>query len=503
MTLSCEKTLNYLDQIPDRLYRKIITHSYRKKQTNNSLSHSSDTCLQQRCIAILKLRSCLLQEAGYLDENDLTEWLDSDIAIDLLRKLNSSTVRKQSQNNETYVDGLILKLLEWLSNKQEVCEELDDSDLSYSSDNSSDKEKEPATKEKSNLEQQHLNPDTVNEGVSGSFVDSFSSDSMVTENEEIYKSMQALNKGFAVERQLGWDLSVGVKNISDVKLLLETYNRVKKLPYLQSIIKLIGRQQKKYSTTKPLEGLNFNDSVGVTNNRHLPDDYSVNSITGVTLGDDISRILPSELSMLAHPKLKLLWHAKRADRLLHNYHIQGVLSQHVPNIDKESVTPDSGPTSFKQQGPMVICLDTSASMKGGAEYQAKAIVFETMRVARIEQRDCILMNFSSTNQILDMKLDLHDTGWQPIIDFLKHSFHGGTDIDALLNMALAKVQEKSWNSADLLLVSDGRFNIDKSVIDKMNMLEQKPAIYGIQVSHWNHSGFNKICHQTFSIPYDR
>ena len=321
--------------------------------------------------------------------------------------------------------------------------------------------------------------------------------------QSIYESIQPLNSVFAVERQIGWDLSAGVKSQSDVKLLLDTFSRVKKSSRLQKIIQLIGKQCTHHLNASEDEGLNFFEDAGKSNSSHFPDDYSVNSISGITLGDDITRMLPSELSMLAHPTLKLLWHAKRADRLLKNYHIQGVLSQHVPNIANESITEDAGRVKLKQQGPMILCLDTSASMKGRAEYQAKAVVFETMRVARLENRDCYLYNFGSTDELLEIKLDLHESGWQPIIDFLKQSFHGGTDINAVVNLALAKVQEKDWNNADILIVSDGRFHISEEIVELNNTLTYKPTIYGLQVSHWNTSGFNKICHQTFSIPYDR
>jgi len=41
----------------------------------------------------------------------------------------------------------------------------------------------------------------------------------------------------------------------------------------------------------------------------------------------ISRMLPSELVFLGHPQLKMLWHARRAEKALLTYRVEGVLSK--------------------------------------------------------------------------------------------------------------------------------------------------------------------------------
>lgn len=41
------------------------------------------------------------------------------------------------------------------------------------------------------------------------------------------------------------------------------------------------------------------------------------------------------------------------------------------------------------------------------------------------------------------------------MDFLDHSFHGGTDVDTPLRLSLERIQQRGWYKADVLMVTDG------------------------------------------------
>jgi uncharacterized protein with von Willebrand factor type A (vWA) domain len=45
-------------------------------------------------------------------------------------------------------------------------------------------------------------------------------------------------------------------------------------------------------------------------------------------------------------------------------------------------------------GPIILCLDTSGSMRGAREVVAKALALECMRGAHRQQRACYLYAFS-------------------------------------------------------------------------------------------------------------
>ena len=51
--------------------------------------------------------------------------------------------------------------------------------------------------------------------------------------------------------------------------------------------------------------------------------------------------------------------------------------------------------------------------------------------------------------------------------FLGQAFHGGTDISGPLEMALAKLEDQRWQSADLLIASDGEFGATREIVARL------------------------------------
>lgn len=51
-------------------------------------------------------------------------------------------------------------------------------------------------------------------------------------------------------------------------------------------------------------------------------------------------------------------------------------------------------------GPIILCLDTSGSMRGAREVVAKALALECMRGAHRQQRPCYLYAFSGPGTCL-------------------------------------------------------------------------------------------------------
>lgn len=483
-----EQPLYYLDRIPDEIYRRLVTHRSRaeKRQLNQ---HS----LQYRCLSVLEIRDHLVN-AEVISLSVLENWLNSDSASFLYKKLSDPQLLIKTRNNSTYTDEVIIHILDWLDQPDSELksdhqkQKPDVSDASQTRADSSvgdvqQNDSQPAESVPLDAPPENSMPDLTDKKAN-----------------QTYHSIQNLNKRFALQRQLGWDLTKGIKSETDVQLLLKFHKIIKNSNHLQSIIRMIGRRKINYLDEIPESGMHQKPLAGASLQNSLPDDHSVNSVTGVYYGDDIARMLPAELVLLSHPRLKMLWHAKRAERQLLNYHFQGVSSDHVAEIQAKSLHEEvQGKQAIEQQGPMVLCIDTSASMKGKPENIAKAIAFEAMRVARLEQRPCYVFSFSGENEVEELELDLLLSGWQPVIDFLKFSFHGGTDINAVLHRALDKVMQSNWTKADLVLISDGRFKIEKSAIHNISSLDQGTRIFGIQVSRWNSASFGDFCHRVFTF----
>ncbi|MDO9478476.1 MAG: VWA domain-containing protein, partial [Pseudohongiella sp.] len=167
---------------------------------------------------------------------------------------------------------------------------------------------------------------------------------------------------------------------------------------------------------------------------------------GIELGRTIEYALPSELALLSDTDTAILFDLKFVEGRLLCFEMSGerlVERTGDREVDREM--------EEEQQGPMVICIDTSGSMSGMPETIAKAVALFMASKAREKQRPCYLINFSTGIETLDLG---ESFGMKSLITFLKKSFHGGTDVAPALRHALGTMKREGYNKADLLIVSD-------------------------------------------------
>ncbi len=179
---------------------------------------------------------------------------------------------------------------------------------------------------------------------------------------------------------------------------------------------------------------------------------------GVCRSGRIARMLPSETMQLTHRRLRLLWHAHHAERCLLTYEEDDRMHQSVRDrIPVSRPCPQRQPDRRMEAGPMLLCVDTSGSMQGGAEAVAKAVVLEAMRAAHAQQRHCHVFAYGGPDEIVEQTLDLDAKGIGQLVRFLGQGFRGGTDICGPLERVLERLQQERWQLADLLIASDGEF----------------------------------------------
>jgi uncharacterized protein with von Willebrand factor type A (vWA) domain len=167
---------------------------------------------------------------------------------------------------------------------------------------------------------------------------------------------------------------------------------------------------------------------------------------------------PSETMQLTHRRLRLLWHAHHAERCLLTYEEDDRLQQSVREpVPVARPCPRRQPDRRMEAGPMLICVDTSGSMQGGAEAVAKAVVLEAMRTAHAQNRHCHVFAYGGPDEIVEHELELDAAGIGQLTQFLGHGFRGGTDVCGPLERVLDRLLQERWQLADLLIASDGEF----------------------------------------------
>lgn len=490
MSVPSQHSLEYLDDLPESLYIPVVTHH-----------HGS---LEQRCLGVLLWRKYLLD--GTLPDLNLLDWPLLPERTILVKKLESSNLLHHCINQTSTTHQVILDILGWLDNEEHDFVFNEDNHESVTNDD---------TDEKSSPDDQITDP-IVNDSpeLTTEYEQTALSDDQLAKDHLLEKidwqqhaqrldELDDLMKDYAVLRKLGSNLSKGLLSRTEWKDILRVHKDIKHSWYLKNIIALIGRSGHINASSKDNiehkchSRLNKNKKQRLHFSHHAPLEAS-----GITRSDDIGRMLAVELSALGHRTLKRLWHVKRAERMLLSYQYEGVLSEHLPCYESEFVTPDkSGKQQLESAGPMVIALDTSASMKGNPEAMAKAIALETMRVAAQENRACYILAFSGPDQIHEYELSDTEQGWRALLDVVSLSFHGGTDISSVVKQACARVKHKNWNSADLLLVSDSRFNVTDELLENVEAIKENYSmrLHGINVSSWNSMAMKQLCQPVYRI----
>lgn len=168
-------------------------------------------------------------------------------------------------------------------------------------------------------------------------------------------------------------------------------------------------------------------------------------LIGVTLGDDLSRVVPSELAHLGLPELRAVFAARYAARELMLYDSQG-----------EQAT---------GRGAVIACVDTSHSMyeagPGGItrEAWAKACALALLDQARHAGRDFVGIVFSAADRLRVFRFPAgRPADFTRTLDFAETFLGGGTSYQRPLSAAGELLQEEFNDAArtrgDIVMLTD-------------------------------------------------
>ncbi len=289
----------------------------------------------------------------------------------------------------------------------------------------------------------------------------------------------------------GWDMSLGVLRQTGWLDLLRLRDLVKQLPELREIVRALGRLRSSSDEASVAETIllpvrRLEEERLEVRTPHIPAETR-----GVERSGEIARMLPIEASMLGHPKLRLLWHARRAERALLTYRVEGIETERVW-VEREAQIEGRKPRL--ERGPIVAVIDTSGSMHGLPELVAKALVLETLRTAHSEKRRCFLYAYSGPTQVLDHELALSAEGIGSLLNFLGLSFGGGNDETGVMAHVIARLDEEGWKKADVIWVSDGEWPASAELIaSAKHAREAGTRFHGVQIGNRGQTGLHAVC----------
>jgi uncharacterized protein with von Willebrand factor type A (vWA) domain len=478
----------WLDRLPDRLRRLTVTHVHGEIGARGS--------------AVLALREALL--AGRVPAADALAWPEPEIRAPLLEALAESGVAPYAAGDPEVTDDLIAYVLQTVDDAHRLhdralvafhvlarkderrvhgCGTRGRGSCSGGSGGDAapgdDAEEEAALRRDAD----RIIADLVKAKTRASWAELVV---VLRELEEVFKALAEVlslppGAGRGMLRALPRD---------DVLLLRQMLGR---LPALQELIRILGR----FRDTSDPDAPTVLERIGKSIERVVPRDVEVTGdrggveVRGIERSGEVSRMLPSEAVLLGHPVLRSLWRARWVERQLFTYHAPGVHTQRI----QEKQTFDDGVDARHrraERGPVLVVLDTSASMMGFPAIVSKAIVLQIVGVAFMSRRRCYVYNFSGPRDLIEQELSFEGEGFARMLGFVGTSFDGGTDIDEPLRRACAKVAESPWDLADLVVVSDGDFWLAGHVQAEVRALKRRSPlrIHGIKVG--TGSGFEAI-----------
>ena len=202
---------------------------------------------------------------------------------------------------------------------------------------------------------------------------------------------------------------------------------------------------------------------------------SKNDISGITIGNDLNCLLPTELALLSGKTTENLFYQRYVTRSLQlfssNSHSQKGKKPH--------------------DGPIIICTDTSSSMDGEPVLVAKAITIAICIIAQRQKRKVLVIKYSDSHTLFP----LHNITRQrkELMEFFQDAEMGGNNENSLFNWLFNDVmpQQGDYTTADILCISDfGWMPIYKNTMELIRQEKEKGMrFYGLNIGNKAFSPF--------------
>lgn len=169
------------------------------------------------------------------------------------------------------------------------------------------------------------------------------------------------------------------------------------------------------------------------------------SRSGVTIGNDLDRILPSDLMLMKDPVAKYDFYRR---------FVEGQTLQFA--------------TKGKQalgKGSIILCLDQSGSMQE-LDIQSKGFTLALMSIAKRQKRDFALVTFS--DKFITKQYPKGKISSKEMIDLCNHFIGGGTNFYSPLSESLKLIKGSRFKNADIVFVSDGEATLSQEFLNQFN-----------------------------------
>lgn len=155
---------------------------------------------------------------------------------------------------------------------------------------------------------------------------------------------------------------------------------------------------------------------------------------GITIGADLSRILPAELAALDHPLRRLDFYRRFTERQLLQYELKA----------RKPVG----------RGPMIVLVDCSGSMGGEPLDWAIAVLLGLFDTATRQKRSMVAI-FFDTRIVQEIECKPGEKDPEKLMAMATIIVGGGTDYTPALSRAIELIAQDRYQKADVVMITDG------------------------------------------------
>ncbi len=289
----------------------------------------------------------------------------------------------------------------------------------------------------------------------------------INNEDEYFKMLENINNQVEIEFAIEYEKMLRIQDIfDDVSLFSQVGWDLSKFTKEDMFIisKLNDALVNRKEITEFLEKIGKNErTFGNTNKESLAkSSYYTNEYIGISLDNNLSKLLPSELTGLKNPLLRKLFYLKYIEKRLLNY-----------SVDKEYEKSNRKINIIHNNGPIIVCIDTSSSMNGLPEEIAKSITLYILKSAYKIKREVYLISFGSVEEIIEFNLTNEKNGLLNVLNFLKKKFNGGTDFVTPLKRSFSLINNNNFKYSDILFITDGLGKLPLGFINEIKSEKDK------------------------------
>ncbi len=175
-------------------------------------------------------------------------------------------------------------------------------------------------------------------------------------------------------------------------------------------------------------------------------------IHGVTIGNDLGRLLPAELGALTHPVRKLDFYRKFQEKQLLQYQLR---------------------TNEPQgRGPIIALIDSSGSMSGARMDWASAVALALVDTARRQKRRAAVIHFN-TRVLQEIEFSPGEKDVEKMAEVATVNASGGTEYVPPMEKAINLINTVNYQKADIVIVTDGACRLPGNFISSLLELKKK------------------------------